>query len=310
MLHWIGFKCGGIALAYVSNYLTHFVGRSRASDQLRYELLKRIVRGGVLLDPAHIGRRDPIFQVKMSPGPVGSVPLSACPGLDYSSYPNVRHDLGSKLSDNSLVQFEIVCFCDIPQEEMAIHCAKYSCFGLAFPRPFLIDRGASPVMYVPRPGWFKAVIRSHDCHSGKLDKEVTQVGARAPMIDAAFDYHNHKLTKDLYMNLQECMGKAFRELKSFDDVQSVERDLQAALLYQTTVETLIFGHLKFFDPSLPPDHPDNYYMEREWRVAGKVEFAPGNIAALYVPPAFFNEAMRDFPDLAGRIVALGSNPAA
>jgi hypothetical protein len=144
MLHRAEFKWGGSSLAYVSNYLTHFVGRSRASDELRYELLMKIVHEGVLLDPAHIDRRDPIFQVKMSPDTVGSLPISACPGLDYSSYPNVRHDLDSKLSDNALVQFEIVCFCDIPENEMAIHCAKYSSFGQAFPRQFFVNRGASP----------------------------------------------------------------------------------------------------------------------------------------------------------------------
>ena len=291
-------------MAYVSNNLTHFVGRSLASDELRYELLAKIVRGGVLLDPSHTGRRDPIFQVKMSPGPAGSVPLSVCSGLDYSSYPNVRHDLGTKLSDNALVQFETVCFCDIPQDELAIHCAKYSHFGLAFPRLFLVNAGASPVMYVPKPGWFKAVIHSHDCHSGKPDKQVVQVGARAPMIDAAFDFHNHKLTADLFMSLQDRMTDAFHQLKSFADVQSVEHDLHAALLYQTVAETLLFGHLKFFDPTLPPDHPDNYYMEREWRVAGRVEFTLGDIAALYVPPSFLDRAARDFPDLGGGIVAL------
>jgi hypothetical protein len=159
-------------------------------------------------------------------------------------------------------------------------------------------------MYVPKPGWFKAVIQSHDCHSGKQDKEVIQVGERASMIDAAYDYHNHKLTGDLYMSLQDRMREAFRQLKSFDDVQAVERDLHTALLYQTVVETLIFGHLKFFDPTLPPNHPNNYYMEREWRVAGKIDFAVRDIAALYVAPAFLDKATHDFPALAGHIVTL------
>ena len=52
--------CADHAMAYVSNDLIHFVGRSLASDALRYELLDKIVNGGVLLDPSHIGRRDPI----------------------------------------------------------------------------------------------------------------------------------------------------------------------------------------------------------------------------------------------------------
>jgi len=202
------------------------------------------------------------------------------------------------------VQFEIVCFCDIPQDDLVIHCAKYSCFGMAFPRQFLVDRGAAPVMYVPKPGWYKAVIRSHDCHSGKLNREVVTEGDKASRIDAAFDFHNHKLTNDLYMRLQDRMGKAFRQRKTVDDVLSVEDDLHQLLMYQTIIETLLFGHLKFFDPTLPPNHVDNYYMEREWRVAGKVEFAVKDIANLYVAQAFLNQATQDFPDLAGNIIAL------
>ena len=62
-------------------------------------------------------------------------------------------------------------------------------------------------MYVPKPGWYKAVIRSHDCHSGKLNREVVTEGDKASRIDAAFDFHNHKLTNDLYMRLQDRMGK-------------------------------------------------------------------------------------------------------
>jgi hypothetical protein len=123
------------------------------------------------------------------------------------------------------------------------------------------------------------------------------------MIDAAFDFHN-QLTADRFMRLQDRMTDAFHQVKSFADVQSVDRDLHAALLYQTVAETLLFGHLKFFDPTLPPDHLENYYMEREWRVAGKVEFTLGDIAALYVPPSFLDRAARDFPDLGGGIVAL------
>ena len=56
--------------------------------------------------------------------------------------------------------------------------------------------------------------------------------------------------------------------------------------------------------TLPPNHVDNYYMEREWRVAGKVEFAVKDIANLYVAQAFLNQATQDFPDLAGNIIAL------
>jgi hypothetical protein len=35
-------------------------------------------------------------------------------------------------------------------------------------------------------------------------------------------------------------------------------------------EFRVLGQLKFFDSSLPEDDPENYYMEREWRVPAGV----------------------------------------
>jgi hypothetical protein len=295
-------------MPYVSSYLTHFVGRSLSSDQSRYELLSKIIHNGVLLDAAHIGRRDPIFRVRMQRIPPDPLAPATSPGLDYSSYPNVRHDTGANLSDNTLVQFEIVCFCDIPEEELAIHCSKYSHFGLSFSKQFLIGKGASPVMYVPKPGWYEVKLRSHDRDSGKLDKEIRTTGERAALIDRSFEFHNHQLIYKRFMDLQERMREAFRQLQSFEDVRSVEEDLHEALLYQTAVEAFIFGYLKFFDPTLPSDHIENYYMEREWRVAGRVEFKLEDIESMYVPPAFLDQALQDFPALNGRVRSLTPAP--
>ena len=42
----------------------------------------------------------------------------------------------------------MVCFCDIPDSDLAIHVNKYSRFGLAFKKEFLIAKGACPVFYV------------------------------------------------------------------------------------------------------------------------------------------------------------------
>ena len=47
---------------YVSNELTHFLGRSTRSDEERYSLLLRVFRSGTLLDPRYQNNRDtPIF---------------------------------------------------------------------------------------------------------------------------------------------------------------------------------------------------------------------------------------------------------
>jgi hypothetical protein len=115
-------------MPYTSEELTHFVGRSLSTNEERFDLLCQIIRGGVLLDPAHVGRRDPIFTAGLRDKETGKI-VNA---VEYSSVPNVRHDPASRLSQNQLVQFENVCFCDIPLADMASHCQKYSFFGLAF----------------------------------------------------------------------------------------------------------------------------------------------------------------------------------
>jgi hypothetical protein len=279
-------------MAYVSHDLTHFVGRSLASHQLRYELLSTIIRNGRLLDPSHLARRDAIFRAIFPGEPADE--------LEYSAYPNVRHDLGSKLSDNALVQFEIVCFCDIPLEEIAIHCSKYGHFGLAFSKSFLIAQGASPVMYIPKPGSFEMVIREHHSASGELSYEERKNGDRANLIDTVFAFHNHKVLYHWFLELQNAVPEA----DSLDGVMKIVKNLRTTLFYQTAIEAFIFGHLKFFDPTLPPDHADNYYMEREWRVAGKVRFQQADVEHLYVSADFVDRARRDFPDLADRVRAL------
>jgi hypothetical protein len=47
-----------------------------------------------------------------------------------------------------VIKYQVVCFCDIPVIDLAIHVRKYSKFGLAFKKAFLIERGACPVFYV------------------------------------------------------------------------------------------------------------------------------------------------------------------
>lgn len=280
-------------MAYVSNNLTHFVGRSLSHDRLRYELLSKIIRDGVLLDPSHIARKDSIFRV--------AIPGDPADGVEYSSDPNVRHDVGSKLSDNSLVQFEIVCFCDIPLEELAIHCSKYGRFGLAFSKLFLTARGACPVMYIPKPGSFEMTLREYHSTSGRMQYEEPRTGDRAALFDDIFKFHN-QLLYTRYLILEQGVPRA----KSTHGVDEIVKKLRTALFYQTGMEAFIFGNLKFFDPNLPSDHIDNYYLEREWRVAGKVRFLREDIQRLLVSPDFVDQARRDFPELADRITALAA----
>jgi hypothetical protein len=277
-------------MAYISNELTHFVGRSLGSDKDRYDLLCKIVREGVLMDPSHVGQRNPIFRVAGRP----IAGRTVTDDLIYTSDPSVRHDIEAKLSDNSLLQFEVVCFCDIPLDNLGIHCSKYGCFGLAFSKAFLVEQGASPVMYIPKPGSFAITLREVRLLSGDVLYEEPKSGSRAKMIDEVYHFHNFRLLYARFKALED----QFVGAKSTNEVDEAVQKLRTSLFYQTALEAFIFGYLKFFDPTLPPDHAHNYYMEREWRVAGKVRFRPADIQRVYVSAEFIGRARAEFPELA------------
>jgi len=104
---------------YVSTELSHFVGRGQAEEQ-QFKLLLDILRTGWLTYAPH----DPT-QPRMA-----------------------RLDFSRPISTDEAIKYQVVCFCDIPDTDLAIHVKKYSKFGLAFKKTFLIARGACPVFYV------------------------------------------------------------------------------------------------------------------------------------------------------------------
>ena len=111
---------------YVSKELSHFVGRVKSEEE-QYGILLQILREGILLAPssARVG------------GEAGE-PLR----IGYELVTNPAEPIGERFRAN------VVCFCDIPVEDLTIHTAKYSRFGLAFEKDFLVERGASPVFYI------------------------------------------------------------------------------------------------------------------------------------------------------------------
>jgi hypothetical protein len=130
---------------YISNELTHFLGRRLRSDEERYSLLKRVVRSGMLLDPRYQNNRDtPIFFFQ--------VPKRDGEERRQNYYPDPYFEVreNGPVAANEFVAPEMVCFCDIPVRDLGIHTSKYSRFGLGFPKAFLVRQGASPVHYVAR----------------------------------------------------------------------------------------------------------------------------------------------------------------
>ena len=107
---------------YISDLLCHFVGRSCATDDERFELLVKIIKEQQL----RANLKEP-----------------NSPSLQTSS----RYS-GNRLGE-IFEKCDCVCFCDIPDEMLDIHTSKYSKFGIGFNKTFLAQEGARPVLYVP-----------------------------------------------------------------------------------------------------------------------------------------------------------------
>jgi len=124
---------------YVSDELTHFVGRAKMlpdgtpDNAGRYELLLRVL-GDRQPDPrnARQGWLQASYREEFGPGF------------------GMHSDGQKRLSTNEAIKCTMLCFCDIPPGQLQIHMQKYGSFGIAFSKQFLVHRGATPVHYVPR----------------------------------------------------------------------------------------------------------------------------------------------------------------
>jgi hypothetical protein len=111
------------SMAYISPWLTHFVGRQQPTDAARCDLLITILREGCL------GQWEQQGNVSIDPG----VMLISGNG---------------SLCGNEFIRFKPVCFCDIPEDSLQRHTSIYGRFGLAFNKSFLGAKGANPVFYI------------------------------------------------------------------------------------------------------------------------------------------------------------------
>jgi hypothetical protein len=231
---------------YVSEELTHFVGRGLRcrpdSEEQQYALLTEILR---------LGR------------------------LGTSKNKNIHWTDAYKFSDNEYYKPNVVCFSDIPVADLAIHMGKFSRFGLAFKKSFLVEKGANPVFYLARNALVEV---SHDKH-----------------VDLArhFDERHEKLLSFM---------KEIRNGAAPDDP-----GLTGGLTSQEITNLMgflvsrIFSFCKFFDAGLADDDQNNYYMEREWRIFGSLEFDLEAVRRVIFPEPFAKRFRADVPDYFGEI---------
>ena len=226
---------------YVSDELTHFVGRGLPTDDARYELLADIIlRNGCLKNPKHPGSR----------------------------YGRLQSDTRCGISHNNAYQGNYTCFCDIPPSSLGIHMKKYSPFGIAFRKNFLVAQGTSPVFYVAK---------SAQIGIGK---------SKADAFDEYFGMYHSLLT-------QETPGEASKFASQFGELAGF-------------LDWEVFSHLKVLDPACSDDDAANYYMEREWRVIGEVHSVLADVCRIIVPAAYRSRLQQELPAYCGVVTSSDS----
>ncbi|MFB4202628.1 hypothetical protein KBTX_01671 [wastewater metagenome] len=181
----------------------------------------------------------------------------------------------NRLETEELIVPTVTCYADIPFDALSTHVSKYGKFGLALPRWLLIKYGARPVMYIP--------MRSDDWQS----------------------INGLTLLRDI-----EAIVKGFNvQVYGKQGPSPVSRSLGQA---PTTPESAIsvvhsmllkdfLAFIKPFNSELPHNHPDNFYMEQEWRKYGNMKFEPAQVSRLVVAQGYKDRAISDYPTYKGRI---------
>ena len=76
--------------------------------------------------------------------------------------------------------------------------------------------------------------------------------------------------------------------------------LNKALNYY--LDNSVFPFFKFFDAEKDDTDNENYYMEREWRLMGCLDFEDlSNIHRVVLPSSFAKQFREDFPEYFGQI---------
>jgi hypothetical protein len=245
---------------YTSDELTHFVGARLASNDERYGRLMEILRTGKLR--ASDGSRTTDDTAML---------LSV---------------LGNKkVSDGAAIQGVAVSFCDIPLKSLGLHMSKYKSFGIAFPKPFLVARGANPVFYVANDALLPG---PRLVPTGSGTEELVHNISRAELVDRihweamALSTRAHDL---MFESGDEDLRKLFLRFLRLHVLQ-----------YETTL-----AFVKCFDSVQPENSLENYYMEREWRVYGDVLFDVSDVRRIILPRPYQDSFRRDCPCYRGEL---------
>jgi hypothetical protein len=233
---------------YISNILYHFVARKIETEDEQYKTLYKILKDGWLSFSPH----------------------------DHSIYPGqIKIDSFKDRKINEMFNPDCVCFADIPEIELQIHISKYSEFGIAFYKSFLIEKGANHVFYIED----NSSICKKDFSSLEKYKSTNRV-----------DYYQEFCSKTIWYFFQRylyCCKNSEVELQDTKEILNFLINL--------------FSHFKVWNNNLEDNDPGNYYFEREWRATNNINFQLSDIVVVILPKNCEKQFKLDFPEYTGEL---------
>ncbi|MBA7526899.1 hypothetical protein ES705_19070 [subsurface metagenome] len=245
---------------YISNILTHFLGRDLISEDMQFNLLKKILKEGWLTHPPH--------------------------------NPNISGNLQFKLEGDvdldDMFSPQMICFADIPLNDLKLQMEKYSKFGVCFLKDFLIKKGANPVFYLAKNS---EIIT--DCNVIFQDNKtiVQNMTSNRKIffednIKNMFKYFER--LHDIFLQKPEAFGIS----NEFSKIHKIKMFLSFH----------IFGYMKAWNHDNNEEDPENYYFEREWRIIGNLKFQLGDVVRIVLPRKYAKLFREEFKNYNGEII--------
>ena len=187
---------------------------------------------------------------------------------------NPRGHLRSGDFKGFLAKGDITCYADIPLECIGVHASKYGLFGFGVSARHLVALGARPVSYVPLQN-DNAILPPYKGY-GLLDNMTAEIKKLYVEVDAWENEHNPT---------DESGASVIENAHPYSGLNNMlTRDVAA--------------FIKPYDSNLPFDHPECYYMEREWRLLGNVEIKPPKVTTIVVAKGYAKRLIQEVPGAA------------
>jgi hypothetical protein len=252
--------------------------------------------------------------------------LTHGPKHDLSAPRTLGLNLSKPISTDEMLQYQVVCFCDIPVDDLHLHVRKYSKFGVSFQKDFLIDGGACPVFYVANesPVPVSVLFKPPDFadriaaagKKGMADRALFFDTSVRAIIDilAAFDticcnepdrFFKGLNSADFKGRLKALIGLSDAQLLSIES--GVKGNAQTISTMRNITDFLlnyVFSYVKGFDAKLLFEDERHFYMEREWRVANNVTFDLADVCRVFFPKEYAAQFRRDLPAYIGQVTFL------